>query len=119
MARNKSFDQVEFVKDAVNLFWENGYHQTSIQDLVKKLGVNRASLYDTYGDKEGLFKKCLKTYRDDVFTIVENTINSNNNSKKAFKDLFDWFSNTLINDSDKKALKSEYKKILPKLILKK
>ncbi len=28
---------------------------TSIQDLVDRLGINRASLYSTFGDKKALF----------------------------------------------------------------
>ena len=58
MPRNKTFNETDVVKDAMLLFWEKGFHQTSVKDLVQDIGINRASLYDTYHDKEGLFKKC-------------------------------------------------------------
>ncbi len=47
----------------MDLFWRKGYHATSIQDVVETLGINRASLYDTYGDKHALFVKALERYQ--------------------------------------------------------
>ena len=51
VARPKSFDQDRILEQAMHLFWEKGFEATSIQDLVDHLGVNRQSLYDTFGDK--------------------------------------------------------------------
>ena len=45
------------------LFWERGYNATSISDLVDHLGVNRQSLYDTFGGKDHLFLAALERYR--------------------------------------------------------
>lgn len=64
MARPKAFDEETVLEKAVNLFWCRGYEATSIQDLVDGLGINRASLYDTYGDKHELYVKALERYRD-------------------------------------------------------
>ncbi len=63
MARPKAFNQEEALYKAMNLFWEKGFEATSIQDLVENLGVNRQSLYDTFGDKKQLFLKSLQAYR--------------------------------------------------------
>lgn len=62
MARNKAFDPEERLQKARDLFWEKGYHATSMQDLVEAMQLNRASIYDTYGDKHGLFLQCLGSY---------------------------------------------------------
>ncbi len=43
-------------------FWKCGYEATSIQDLVDATGVNRGSLYATFGDKEGLFLAAIDHY---------------------------------------------------------
>ncbi|MYC27988.1 MAG: TetR/AcrR family transcriptional regulator [Nitrospira sp. SB0662_bin_26] len=45
-------------------FWDHGYRATSLQDLVDTMGINRASLYDTFGDKYTLFLKTLNSYND-------------------------------------------------------
>ena len=63
MPRTKQFDEKEVLKNAMELFWEKGFHATSIQDLVSHLGINRASLYDTYGGKDELFNTAFETYR--------------------------------------------------------
>jgi TetR/AcrR family transcriptional repressor of nem operon len=62
MARNKAFDPEERLQKARDLFWEKGYHATSMQDLVEAMQLNRASIYDTYGDKHALFLQCLGSY---------------------------------------------------------
>lgn len=62
MARNKAFDPEERLEKARDLFWEKGYNATSMQDLVDGMQLNRASIYDTYGDKYALFQQCLQNY---------------------------------------------------------
>ena len=44
MPRTKQFNEEEVLNKAMELFWEKGFHATSIQDLVSHLGINRASL---------------------------------------------------------------------------
>ena len=72
MARTKCFEEREVLLKAVEIFWRKGFHATSIQNLVDGLGINRASLYDTFGGKEALFQKALALYQ--------------NNNRKAFTD---------------------------------
>lgn len=63
MARTREFDVDEALEKATRLFWEKGYEATSIQDLVEATGVNRASLYQTYGGKQQLFERALDRFR--------------------------------------------------------
>ncbi|MHA1598654.1 MAG: TetR/AcrR family transcriptional regulator, partial [Alphaproteobacteria bacterium] len=62
MARQKEFQPDEVVDAAVQVFWDKGYEATSIQDLVDAMGINRGSIYDTFGDKAGLFEAVLERY---------------------------------------------------------
>lgn len=62
MARNKEFDYTEKLEIARNLFWEKGYNATSMHDIVAALGINRSSIYDTYGNKHNLFLLSLTNY---------------------------------------------------------
>lgn len=64
MGRHKEFDQEKAVDQALELFWEKGYDCTSIQDLCDHLGIHRGSLYDTFGDKHGLFLACLDRFSE-------------------------------------------------------
>jgi TetR/AcrR family transcriptional repressor of nem operon len=64
MARPRNFEETDVLDKALNVFWCRGYEATSVQDLVAGLGLNRASLYGTYGDKAALFRQVLERYRD-------------------------------------------------------
>lgn len=62
MPRTKAFDPEEALEAALQLFWTKGYEQTSMQDLVDAMGINRGSLYDTFGDKHRLYRKAVDRY---------------------------------------------------------
>ena len=64
MPRTKQFNEEEVLEKAMNLFWEKGFHATSMQDLVSHLGINRASMYDTFGSKNELFDRAIKRYKN-------------------------------------------------------
>jgi len=63
MGRPREFDVETALDRATELFWQRGYEGTSVQDLVDALGVNRASLYATFGDKAQLFDAVLDRYQ--------------------------------------------------------
>lgn len=62
MPRAKEFDYDQKLELARNLFWEKGYHATSMQDIVDTLGLNKSSIYDSFGSKHELFINCLLHY---------------------------------------------------------
>lgn len=62
MPRPKSFDVDDVLDRAVDLFWVKGYAATSMEDLVNHLGINRGSLYATFGSKQELYELALERY---------------------------------------------------------
>lgn len=62
MPWEKQFSKSEALDSAMQAFWSRGYEATSMQDLVDCTGVNRGSLYATYGDKHALFMSALQAY---------------------------------------------------------
>ncbi|MEV5909575.1 TetR/AcrR family transcriptional regulator [Streptomyces chartreusis] len=62
MARTKEFDPEAALQAALELFWRRGYEATSMSDLVEHLGIGRASLYATFGNKHELYLKALERY---------------------------------------------------------
>lgn len=63
MPRAKEFDPDEVLEQAMELFWEQGFEATSAQDLVDCTGLNRSSLYNTFGSKQELYLAALDRYR--------------------------------------------------------
>lgn len=86
MARTKSFVESEVLDKALNLFWTQGYNATSIQDLVDHLGINRASIYDTWGDKHGLYLETLKQYRRHSSNRLLEKLRSDKSASDIIKD---------------------------------
>src|SRR5215470_1954801 len=66
MAGTKQFDHGTVVDRAMMLFWRKGYGRTSIQDLENATRLRRGSLYNAFGDKQGLFVAALKRYETTV-----------------------------------------------------
>src|SRR6516164_3398429 len=66
MAGTKQFDHDAVVDRAMMLFWRKGYGGTSIHDLEKATRLRRGSLYNAFGDKQGLFVAALKRYETTV-----------------------------------------------------
>lgn len=62
MARPFQFDKAEILEKAMLLFWENGYMNTSFQDIVDRLELSRSSIYNSFSDKRILFIESLKVY---------------------------------------------------------
>ena len=55
-------DRQDVVEKATNLFWEKGYHATSMRDLQAAIDLRPGSIYAAFGSKEGLFKETLQHY---------------------------------------------------------
>jgi TetR/AcrR family transcriptional regulator, transcriptional repressor for nem operon len=62
MARVKEFDVERVLDRAADTFWRLGYDATSIHNLEEATGLGRGSLYNAFGDKEGLFLAALDRY---------------------------------------------------------
>ena len=89
MARTKQFNKQAVVSKAIALFTAKGYHGTSAQDLVDTLGVSRSSLYDTFGDKHGLFLCALQQYSQQHSGLVVDLLAQATDVPATLRALFD------------------------------
>ncbi len=90
---NKQFNQQEALSKALNVFWNKGYEATSMQDLVSSMGINRASMYQTYGNKHELFLSSLDLYISTslagISQMLETFASSSNSSVDAVQRVFE------------------------------
>ena len=70
MGRKKSYSREEAAESALQVFWEKGYERTSLRDLEAATGVNRFGIYDSFKDKQGLFRECLAHYCSTVEVMI-------------------------------------------------
>ena len=87
MARTKRFDPTKALAAAMNVFWQLGYENTSLDVLMAEMGIARQSLYDTFGDKRSLYLKALAHYRDETNASMRRLFTSAPTVKDGFAQL--------------------------------
>src|SRR5579863_7556709 len=64
IGRPRAFDPDKALEAALQVFWRKGYEGTALSDLTAAMGINRPSIYATFGNKEALFRKVLDRYSE-------------------------------------------------------
>lgn len=62
MPRKPRYDREHALDSAVTLFWQRGYHASSLKHIEQALDMRPGSLYATFGSKEALFQEALDRY---------------------------------------------------------
>lgn len=60
--RPRAFEREPALRRAMNLFWEKGFDNCSMTDLVDAMGVNSPSIYAAFGNKERLYREAIELY---------------------------------------------------------
>lgn len=101
MPWEKHFDIDETLDKAMGLFWARGYEATSVQALVGHMGINRGSLYDTFGDKRALFLATLRRYDEQSRRARLQALEQNPSPTGAIEALFSGWIDTALTDPDR------------------
>ncbi|MFV9550488.1 TetR/AcrR family transcriptional regulator [Algibacter sp. PT7-4] len=91
MARKKQYNEDDVVEKAMHLFWANGYEATSMQMLEKEMGINKFSIYSSFGNKHGLFLESLKKYK----LLVKTTFDTFKNGTRGVEDIKQFFYDSI------------------------
>ncbi len=89
MPAARQFDPDAALDAAMRQFWAHGYRGTSLSRLVEVMGVNRASLYATFGDKRALFLAALHRYDDRCRRALLEELERTRPAKAAIRELFE------------------------------
>lgn len=70
--RPRRFDEADVVAKAVTAFWSHGYEGTTLDDLERATGVDRSTIYNSFGGKAGLYEQAATAYiqRGDSYLFV-------------------------------------------------
>lgn len=102
MARTKEFDPDSALRAALDLFWRQGFEATSMQDLVDHLGIGRASIYATFGNKHDLYLRALDRYCEDVSGSAMYELSKSGPAVPAVRRLVESFAEQALVDPDRK-----------------
>jgi AcrR family transcriptional regulator len=62
--RPRAFAEDAALEAAMRVFWEKGYEGATLTDLTEAMGINRSSVYATFGDKQALFRMAIARYAE-------------------------------------------------------
>lgn len=82
MSGKPQYDERAVLNAAIGVFWGHGYANASVSDLTEATGLSRSSLYQRFGDKDGLFNECLRLYTDRVLARM-NSIQSGSSKARV------------------------------------
>lgn len=102
MPKTKQFDEAIVLEKARNVFWKKGYNGTSMDELVKATGLSRSSIYDSFGDKHGLYLRALQQYQQQQRQLIVNSIPPNVSARKKIGWIFQNSIKQLLGDRQRK-----------------
>ncbi|MDT0595730.1 TetR/AcrR family transcriptional regulator [Glaciecola petra] len=88
MARIREFDEKLALNKAIELFWQKGYANSSMREMVSYTGVAHAGLYAAFGGKEALFIAALEKYQTGLFANLFAGVESPRADLKDIQKLF-------------------------------
>jgi TetR/AcrR family transcriptional repressor of nem operon len=94
MARPVEFEYDVVLENAMEQFWREGFEASSVQKLLDATGINRGTLYNSFGDKDTFFKSCVDKYNGMIKATLDATLNDKN--QKADKALAAFFDAAII-----------------------
>ena len=86
--RNKIFKEEVALADAMKVFWQYGYEGASMTRLLKAMGLNKGSLYHSFGSKKELFLRVVDQYSDELEEFIENRLKQSDSVIDAIQELY-------------------------------
>jgi len=102
MPKSKQFDETEVLQKAREVFWQKGYNGTSMDELVRATGLSRSSIYDTFGDKHGLFVRSIQLYQQDQRDAIAEFLKDGSSPKKKIQWFFQKTIKEILEDKQQK-----------------
>lgn len=62
LGRPREFDEDEILLKIMDLFWERGFADTSLSDIMRVTDLRKGSLYAAFGDKHAMYLKAIARY---------------------------------------------------------
>jgi AcrR family transcriptional regulator len=72
--RPRGFDPEQALDQAMHVFWQKGYEGASLHDLTAAMGIQPASLYKAFGNKQALFEQALARYLAGPVAFIQSAL---------------------------------------------
>lgn len=88
MGRPREFDEDEVLSAALETFLERGFESTSVEDLTRRTGLQKGSLYGAFGDKRQLFRTALARYQDRALGEMRAALEAGTSPRTSLEEFF-------------------------------
>lgn len=88
MPKVETFNKELVLKQATEVFHTKSYSLTSMQDLVDATGLNRSSIYNTFGSKLDLYMDCLRSYQSNAHGKIQKIMQHTKGTKETLEAIF-------------------------------
>ena len=88
MPKVETFNREEVLEKVISLFHEKSYNATSMQDLVDATGLNRSSIYNSFGSKMEIYQESLSFYRASANKMIQKVLINSSSPFDAIKKIF-------------------------------
>jgi TetR/AcrR family transcriptional regulator, transcriptional repressor for nem operon len=92
--RPREFDPADAIDAAGKLFWDQGYHATSIEDLCQATGLLRGSLYSAFGDKKGMLLAAIDQYGEKNLARLAESLSSREPTRGGLRTALLYYTRT-------------------------
>lgn len=102
MPKIETFDRGFVIKKATEVFHDKGFNGSSMQDLVDATGLNRSSIYNSFGSKLDLFLVCLNFYQEKNSRSINRLLMASRSGIEALQNLFNYFLADIVHSNKEK-----------------
>ena len=88
IGRPLEFDPDVALESAMHVFWRQGYAASSLQDLIRAMGLSKSSFYQAFESKQALFKRCIQFYRQGLLDQLQGKLRKTESGKAFIQTLF-------------------------------
>jgi len=99
MGRVLEFADQEALERAMHVFWEKGYQNTSLKDLLSAMNILNGSFYNAFGNKKNVYLKALQMYEVDFNARIKKLFEANMTFGKKIRIFFDYVVNRQLDKS--------------------
>ena len=86
--RPRNYDEAEVLEAAIQVFWDRGFDEAAMSEVMERSGISRQSLYSTYGTKRDLFLAAIQKYADDSEAEWERLLGSSDSPLDGLRAFF-------------------------------